>query len=139
MKKKYIQYKSGLLIGLLSLSTLCTLSSCANTRPELGSSNEEKASWKKGDTAKKAAALVTAGALLATGSATIGYYNGYNSGHNDGYRNGISRGCSNNSSSNSTSYSNYSNSSQGKSYTQPNSTGRGTMEGFSDPYGKKKK
>ena len=32
MKKKYIQYRSGLFIGLLSLSTL---SSCVNTRSEL--------------------------------------------------------------------------------------------------------
>jgi len=36
MKKKHIQYKSGLLIGLLSLSIL---SSCAHTRQELGMGN----------------------------------------------------------------------------------------------------
>lgn len=45
MKKKYIQYRSGLLIGLLSLNTL---SSCVHTSRELGMDNKSSRDMEAG-------------------------------------------------------------------------------------------
>ena len=115
MKKKYIQYRSGLFIGLLSLSTL---SSCVNTRQGLGmdgstSSRQAKQGGKQDnstqttkqtnnwDTKKAGYAVlaVAVGTAALGGSAGAGYYAGNAKGYDKGYKDGLANRSSNNSNS----------------------------------------
>jgi len=107
MKKKYIQYRSGLLIGLLSLNIL---SSCVHTNRTLnmggrngtsnkdvekgGNSSKNEPGWK----AKAGYGILTLG--VATASATAGYSFGKNKGYDQGRADGSSNRC-NESSNNS--------------------------------------
>nr|WP_260536245.1 hypothetical protein [Candidatus Cardinium sp. TP]MCT4696951.1 hypothetical protein [Candidatus Cardinium sp. TP]MDN5246894.1 hypothetical protein [Candidatus Cardinium sp.] len=96
MKTKHIQYKAGLLIGLLSLSTL---SSCANTKAGLGmgplsskhskDNNMEEGGNKSNSKSESKWGVKTVCKAIGTVAVGVGVaYGGYNQGYNQGYDQG---------------------------------------------------